>query len=108
MKPKIEILLLAASISLLSLMSNAGALKPDCTAMKAGKSAAMKATVGVGGRCSPADAAKDSAKGVTGVTGVTGVEDNGKRKDQKKDKDKKNPLRKEREEKQGLIKKAVN
>lgn len=38
----------------------AGVLNPDCTAEKAAKSTAMKATVGVGGRCSPKEAAADS------------------------------------------------
>ncbi len=38
-------------------------LDRDCTAAKAGKNLAMKATVGVGGPCGPADAAKDTAKG---------------------------------------------
>ena len=47
--------------------TGAGALDPDCTAEKAAKSAAAKATVGVGGRCSPAEAAKDTAKRATGV-----------------------------------------
>jgi hypothetical protein len=45
----------------------AGPLDPDCTAEKAAKSATAKATVGVGGRCSPAEAAKDSAKGAVGI-----------------------------------------
>jgi hypothetical protein len=54
-------LLIAASAA------GAGALDPDCTAEKAAKSAAMKSTVGVGGRCSPAEAAKDTAKRATGV-----------------------------------------
>ena len=45
----------------------AGALDPDCTAQKAAKSAAAKATVGVGGRCSPAEAAKDTAKRAAGI-----------------------------------------
>jgi accessory colonization factor AcfC len=45
----------------------AGPLDPDCTAEKAAKSAAAKATVGVGGRCSPAEAAKDSAKDAAGI-----------------------------------------
>jgi hypothetical protein len=41
----------------------AGALDPDCTADKAAKHAAEKATVGVStNRCSPAEAGKDSAK----------------------------------------------
>ena len=41
----------------------AGIVDPDCTAEKAAKSAAAKATVGVGGRCSAGEAAKDSGKG---------------------------------------------
>jgi hypothetical protein len=41
---------------------SAGPLDPDCTAEKAAKSAAAKATVGVGGRCDPKEAASDSAK----------------------------------------------
>ena len=45
----------------------AGVLDPECTAEKAAKSAAAKATVGVGGRCSPAEAASDKAKGAVGV-----------------------------------------
>jgi hypothetical protein len=49
--------------------SSAGVLDPDCTAEKAAKSAAAKATVGVGGRCSPAEAAKDTAKKATGIEG---------------------------------------
>ena len=47
--------------------ATAGALDPDCTAQKAAKSAAMKATVGVGGRCSPKEAAADTAKRKTGI-----------------------------------------
>lgn len=45
----------------------AGIVDPDCTAEKAAKSAAAKATVGVGGRCSAGEAAKDSAKRAAGV-----------------------------------------
>ncbi len=45
----------------------AGVVDPDCTAEKAAKSAAMKATVGVGGRCSAAEAAKDTAKDAVGI-----------------------------------------
>ena len=45
----------------------AGVVNPDCTPEKAAKSAAAKATVGVGGRCSPAESAKDSGKKVVGV-----------------------------------------
>ena len=44
-----------------------GIVDPDCTAEKAAKSAAMKATVGVGGRCSPAEAAKDTARDAVGI-----------------------------------------
>jgi hypothetical protein len=47
--------------------ATAGPLDPDCTAEKAAKSAAMKATVGVGGRCSPKEAAADTAKRKTGI-----------------------------------------
>jgi len=50
-------------------LASAGVLDPDCTAEKAAKSAAAKATVGVGGRCSPAEAAKDTAKKATGIEG---------------------------------------
>ena len=50
-------------------LSSAGVLDPDCTASKAAKSAAAKATVGVGGRCSPSEAAKDTAKKKTGIEG---------------------------------------
>ena len=45
----------------------AGVVDPDCTAEKAAKSAATKATVGVGGRCSAGEAAKDSGKKAAGV-----------------------------------------
>lgn len=41
------------------------AVDPDCTAGKAVKGAAMKATVGVGNRCSVAETARD----VTGTDG---------------------------------------
>lgn len=44
-----------------------GVLDPDCTAEKAAKSTAMKATVGVGGRCSPKEAAADTAKDAVGI-----------------------------------------
>jgi hypothetical protein len=46
----------------------AGALDPDCTADKAAKHAAEKATVGVStNRCSPGEAGKDSARKAAGV-----------------------------------------
>ena len=64
--------------------ANAGPLDPDCTAEKAAKSTAMKATVGVGGRCDPKEAAHDTAKDATGI----GDKDKDKNKDKDKDKDK--------------------
>lgn len=45
----------------------AGPLDPECTPGKAVKSAATKATVGVGGRCDAKEAASDSAKNKTGA-----------------------------------------
>ena len=48
-------------------LSLADVLDSGSTAEKAAKSAAAKTTVGVGGRCSPAEAAKDTAKKVTGI-----------------------------------------
>ena len=81
-------LLVAASFSAL-----AGPLDPDCTPEKAAKSAAAKSTVGVGGRCSAGEAAKDSAKR------AAGVEDKGQLK--KKGKDDSGPVK-------GAVKKAVD
>ena len=43
------------------------ALYPDCTATKAAKSAAAKATVGVGGRCSAKEAAADTTRKAVGI-----------------------------------------
>ena len=65
---------IAGTIVLLATMmfvhiASAGVLNPDCTASKAAKSAAAKAAIGVGGRCSPAEAAKDTAKKATGIEG---------------------------------------
>lgn len=45
----------------------AGVVDPDCDAGDAAKSTAMKATVGVGGRCTPAEAAKDMTKDAIGI-----------------------------------------
>lgn len=53
-------LMMAACLALVCLQVQAGVIDPDCTAEKAAKSAAMKATVGVGGRCDPKEAAADS------------------------------------------------
>jgi hypothetical protein len=57
---KMRKVLLLASLSLVCLSAQAGVIDPDCTAEKAAKSAAMKATVGVGGRCDAKEAAADS------------------------------------------------
>jgi hypothetical protein len=62
--------LLAAGSLILALLgaaATAGPLDPDCTAEKAAKSAAAKSTVGVGGRCSAGEAAKDSGKKAAGI-----------------------------------------
>jgi hypothetical protein len=62
--------LFAASGLTLALVSSAafaGVVDPDCTPEKAAKSAAAKSTVGVGGRCSAGEAAKDSGKKAAGV-----------------------------------------
>jgi len=61
--------------------ASAGPLDPDCTAEKAAKSAAAKATVGVGGRCSPKEAAADSAKD------AANIDDKDRKDNDKKDKD---------------------
>lgn len=59
MNPMVKaIMVLAASLAVPAAM--AGPLDPDCTAEKAAKSAAMKSTVGGGGRCKPGEAAKDT------------------------------------------------
>jgi len=50
----------AMALVLMSVNAQAGVMNPDCTAEKAAKSTAMKATVGVGGRCSPKEAAADT------------------------------------------------
>jgi len=78
---------LALALSFTTGIAAAGALDPDCTAEKAAKSAAMKSTVGVGGRCSPKEAAADTAKRTTGVDG------------DKKDKDDKGVLGKDKDRK---------
>ena len=56
----------------------AGPLDPECTPEKAAKSAAAKATVGVGGRCDAKEAASDTAKRTAGVEDKGPIE---KRKD---------------------------
>jgi hypothetical protein len=63
----IRTLSLAAAATMLCSAAMAGVADPDCTAEKAAKSAAAKSTVGVGGRCSAGEAAKDSGKKAAGV-----------------------------------------
>lgn len=60
-----QLVLIAGLLSSVAFGAVAGPLDPECTAEKAAKSAAAKATVGVSGRCTPAEAAKDSVEGVT-------------------------------------------
>ena len=55
------------TFTLVASTAYAGVVDPDCTAEKAAKSAATKATVGIGGRCSAGEAAKDSGKKAAGV-----------------------------------------
>lgn len=102
MKFNRTIVLLATPLLLMSTGTIAGALKPDCNAKKAGKNVAMKATIGVGGRCSPADAAKDSAKSVASIDDNDTLDKKGQKKG------KKNSLKKEDEGKKSGIKKIVN
>jgi hypothetical protein len=51
---------------LLGQSASAGVFDPDCTPEKAAKSAAAKATVGVGGRCKPGETVKDTTKRAVG------------------------------------------
>ena len=56
-------LCVAVALVLPGCSSNGGGLfDPDCTAEKAAKGAVAKSTIGIGGRCTPAEAAKDTAK----------------------------------------------
>ena len=79
---------LALALGIATGVTGASPLDPDCTAEKAAKSAAMKSTVGVGGRCSPKEAAADTAKR------TTGIEDKG-------------PIEKRRDDDKGVVKKVV-
>ena len=58
---------LGCVVTITTSLALAGPLDPDCTPEKAAKGAATKSTVGVGGRCSAGEAAKDSAKRTAGV-----------------------------------------
>lgn len=67
MKGRLFFSVFGLALSLASNLSQSGPMDPDCTAGKAVKSAAMKATVGVGGRCSAAEAVTDTAKDAVGL-----------------------------------------
>jgi hypothetical protein len=78
--PMIRPLAVPALLALAAAAADAGpldkarsAIDPDCTAAKAAKGAAMRATVGVGNRCDVAETARD----------VTGLDDraDGRKKD---------------------------
>lgn len=86
MRKVIVLLAFATSIFYTSQSAQAGIVDPNCTAEKAAKSTATKAAVGVGGRCSPAEAAKDTAKNATGLDKDKNDKD---KKDKDKDKNKK-------------------
>lgn len=65
-------LLIATLLITATQFANAGVFNPDCTVSKAAKSTAMKATVGVGGRCDAKETVKDQTpdavkKGVSDV-----------------------------------------
>ena len=68
--------LMAATLVLVlgSSVGIAGVVDPDCDAGDVAKRAAMKATVGVGGRCSPAEAAKDMTKEAVGIEDKGAIE----------------------------------
>jgi len=86
-KSSICTVVITLGLALASQIAMSGPLDPDCTAEKAAKSSAAKATVGVGGRCSPAEAAKDTAKGAVGKDDKTPLKrDNNKNKNKNKDK----------------------
>jgi hypothetical protein len=85
---KICLMTMTLVVTMYANLALAGALDPDCTPEKAAKGAAAKATVGVGGRCSPAEAAKDTAKR------SAGIEDKG-------------PMEKRGQEEAGVVKKVV-
>ena len=64
---KIALTTMTSAAALCAQFAFAGPLDPECTAEKAARSAATKATVGVGGRCDPKEAAADTAKRTAGV-----------------------------------------
>jgi hypothetical protein len=86
MKKMMMVTMVALGAAMQVHLALAGPLDPNCTAEKAAKSTAAKATVGVGGRCSPAEAAKDTAKDAAGV-------------------ENKGPIEKARDDDKGVLKK---
>ena len=64
---KIALTTMTLAAAMCAQLAFAGPLDPECTAEKAARSAATKATVGVGGRCDPKEAAADTAKRTAGV-----------------------------------------
>jgi hypothetical protein len=75
----LRIIMLGSALGcmLLAGASGAGVLDPDCTPEKAAKGAAAKATVGVGGRCKPAETIKDTSKRAVGIDGDKRKDDKG-------------------------------
>jgi len=67
MKSRLLNWIVGALLATTAAVAGAGPLDPDCTPEKAAKSAAAKATVGVGGRCDPKEALSDSAKDVANI-----------------------------------------
>ena len=88
MKPTSLNWIVGALLAATAAVASAGPLDPDCTAEKAAKSTAMKATVGVGGRCDPKEAVHDTAKDATGIGDKDKDKDGLLNKDNDKDKDK--------------------
>ncbi|MEA3468688.1 MAG: hypothetical protein U9R57_10775 [Thermodesulfobacteriota bacterium] len=70
MKKPFLTIIVVTSLLLWNMAAVAGpkeVLDRDCTAAKAARNTAMKATVSAGGPCGPADAAKDTAKEAVGL-----------------------------------------
>jgi hypothetical protein len=88
MKPTSMNWTVGALLAAMAAVASAGPLDPDCTVEKAAKSAAAKATIGVGGRCDPKEALTDSAKDVVNIDDKGPLEERRDDKDKNKDKDK--------------------
>ena len=88
MKPTSLNWIVGVLLAVTTAVVNAGPLDPDCTAEKAAKSAAAKATVGVGGRCDPKEAVSDTAKDVANIDDKGPIEERRDDKDKDKNKDK--------------------